>query len=71
MPGVAEADVSAATRRARVVWSPGQVLPSQWMEAVRKAGYRAMPAMDAFVARAAPGARAAARCGAGWWRASA
>lgn len=49
VPGVAEADVSAATRRARVVWSPGQVLPSQWMEAVRKAGYRAMPAMDAFV----------------------
>ncbi|BCN40250.1 cation-transporting P-type ATPase [Alicycliphilus denitrificans] len=48
VPGVAEADVSAATRRARVVWSPGQVLPSQWMEAVRRAGYRAMPAMDAF-----------------------
>lgn len=48
VPGVSEADVSAATRRARVVWDPTQALPSQWMEAVRKAGYRAMPAMDAF-----------------------
>lgn len=48
VPGVLQADVSAATRRARVVWQPGQVLPSQWMDAVRRAGYRAMPAMDAF-----------------------
>ena len=48
VPGVLQADVSAATRRARVVWQPGQVLPSQWMDAVQKAGYRAMPAMDAF-----------------------
>ncbi|WP_010460648.1 heavy metal translocating P-type ATPase [Acidovorax radicis] len=49
VPGVLQADVSAATRRARVVWQPSQVQPSQWMEAVHKAGYRAMPAMDAFV----------------------
>lgn len=48
VPGVVQADVSAATRRARVVWQPGRVVPSQWMEAVRRAGYRAMPAMDAF-----------------------
>lgn len=48
VPGVLQADVSAATRRARVVWLPSQVQPSQWIEAVRKAGYRAMPAMDAF-----------------------
>ena len=48
VPGVLQADVSAATRRARVVWQPSQVKPSQWMEAVRHAGYRAMPAMDAF-----------------------
>lgn len=48
VPGVLQADVSAATRRARVMWQPSQVQPSQWMEAVRKAGYRAMPAMDAF-----------------------
>lgn len=48
VPGVLQADVSAATRRARVVWQPGQVLPSQWMKAVQNAGYRAMPAMDVF-----------------------
>ncbi|MDP3229640.1 MAG: cation-translocating P-type ATPase [Acidovorax sp.] len=48
VPGVLQADVSAATRRARVVWHPGQVRPSAWMEAVQKAGYSAMPAMDAF-----------------------
>lgn len=48
VPGVQQAEVSAATRRARVVWHPDQVRPSQWVEAVRKAGYRALPAMDAF-----------------------
>ncbi len=48
VPGVLQADVSAAMRRARVVWQPGRVLPSQWMKAVQNAGYRAMPAMDAF-----------------------
>nr|WP_228529972.1 cation-translocating P-type ATPase [Diaphorobacter caeni] len=49
VPGVLEVDVSAATRRARVVWRPAQVLPSQWMAAVRKAGYRSLPAMDALM----------------------
>ena len=48
VPGVEGAEVSAATRRARVVWRHAQVLPSQWMEAVARAGYRAMPARDAF-----------------------
>ena len=48
VPGVLQADVSAATRRARVVWQPSEVQPSQWIGAVHKAGYRAMPAMDAF-----------------------
>ncbi len=48
VPGVERAEVSAATQRARVVWQPGQVRPSQWLEAVRKAGYRALPAMDAM-----------------------
>ena len=48
VPGVQQADVSAATRRARVVWHPAQVRPSQWIAAVHRAGYRAMPAMDAF-----------------------
>lgn len=48
VPGVLQADVSATTRRARVVWDAGQVRPSAWMDAVKKAGYSAMPAMDAF-----------------------
>ena len=48
VPGVAQADVSAATQRARVVWQPGQVQPSQWIAAVRVAGYSALPAMDAL-----------------------
>ncbi|MBO9680013.1 MAG: cation-translocating P-type ATPase [Acidovorax sp.] len=48
VPGVERADVSAATRRARVIWRPAEVLPSQWMAAVHKAGYSALPAMDAL-----------------------
>ncbi|MBY0454614.1 MAG: cation-translocating P-type ATPase [Burkholderiaceae bacterium] len=48
VPGVAQAEVSAATHRARVVWQPALVLPSQWMAAVRQAGYSALPAMDAM-----------------------
>ena len=48
VPGVAQADVSAAAQRARVVWQAGQVRPSQWMGAVMRAGYRAVPALDAF-----------------------
>lgn len=49
VPGVQGVEVSAATRRARVVWRPAQVLPSQWMEAIARAGYRALPARDAFL----------------------
>jgi len=48
VPGVMQAEVSAATQRARVVWQPNQVLPSQWVAAVGKAGYGALPAMDAL-----------------------
>lgn len=48
VPGVLQADVSAATHRARVLWQPAQVLPSTWMAAVARAGYQALPAMDAL-----------------------
>ncbi len=48
VPGVSEAHVSAGSYRARVVWQADAVLPSGWMEAVRRAGYRAVPANDAF-----------------------
>lgn len=47
VPGVRSATVSAATQRARVVWRVGQTVPSRWMDAVRRAGYHALPAMDA------------------------
>jgi P-type Cu2+ transporter len=52
MPGVQRADVSAASRRATVVWSPEAVRPSQWMGEIRRAGYRPLPANDSS-ARAA------------------
>ena len=48
VPGVQAASVSAGSRRARVLWLSDAVLPSGWMEAVRRAGYRAVPANDAF-----------------------
>ncbi|MFZ4481526.1 MAG: heavy metal translocating P-type ATPase [Rhodoferax sp.] len=48
VPGVVQAHVSAGSHRARVVWSPESVLPSAWMRAVNLAGYRAVPANDAF-----------------------
>jgi Cu2+-exporting ATPase len=46
--GVVLAEVSAGSQRARVVWAAQAVLPSGWMQAVRQAGYRAVPANDAF-----------------------
>ncbi|MCW5642191.1 MAG: cation-translocating P-type ATPase [Rhodoferax sp.] len=52
VPGVVRADVSAASRRATVAWSPDVVKPSGWMGAIRKAGYVPLPANDAS-ARAA------------------
>jgi P-type Cu2+ transporter len=48
VPGVLRAQVSAASHRARVVWDSAQVQPSVWMAAVQTAGYRAVPANDAF-----------------------
>jgi len=46
--GVHEVQVSAATCRARIVWHPAQVLPSQWMQSIVRTGYRALPAQDAL-----------------------
>lgn len=47
LPGVRKVTVNAASRRARVVWSPSQVQPSRWFAAVAEAGYRFAPAADA------------------------
>ncbi|SFQ59616.1 Cu2+-exporting ATPase [Variovorax sp. OK605] len=47
VPGVTEAQVNAASRRARVVWSPAATRPSRWFEASAGAGYPLMPAGSA------------------------
>ena len=49
VPGVQSVEVSAASQRARLRWSSSRVMPSQWLQAVRAAGYRAVPANDVFV----------------------
>jgi Cu2+-exporting ATPase len=46
VPGVLLAEVSAGSHRAQVVWVPERVKPSQWMQAIRRAGYTALPAND-------------------------
>ena len=48
VPGVRNVEVSAGSHRAKVVWESQAVSPSGWMQAVHKAGYRALPANDAF-----------------------
>ena len=48
VPGVMQATVSAGSHRARVLWSADSVQPSAWMRAVQLAGYRPVPANDAF-----------------------
>ena len=48
VPGVVRANVSAGSHRAQVVWAVDAVLPSGWMRAIEAAGYRAVPANDAF-----------------------
>ncbi|MBK6866467.1 MAG: cadmium-translocating P-type ATPase [Burkholderiales bacterium] len=47
-PGVREAEVNAASHRGRVVWEEGATVPSRWMEAVLRSGYRPLPAHDAM-----------------------
>lgn len=48
VPGVLSAQVSAGSHRAKVVWTQSEVFPSRWLAAVAGAGYRAVPANDAF-----------------------
>ncbi|CAG0995656.1 H+-transporting ATPase [Methylophilaceae bacterium] len=47
VPGVTGAEVNAATGRASVTWSDRLTRPSEWISAVNRAGYGAMPATDA------------------------
>lgn len=44
VPGVARADVSAASQRVQVQWDPQRTRASQLVDAVQAAGYRALPA---------------------------
>ena len=46
VPGVLDVQVSAASRRARVVWSAARVQPSRWFAAAAAAGYTLLPAGD-------------------------
>jgi Cu2+-exporting ATPase len=46
--GVVAAQVSAASKRASVVWSAALTRPSQWMAVPQALGYRLLPASDAF-----------------------
>lgn len=48
VPGVLQANVSAGSHRARVIWSEQAVKPSDWMQAVQAVGYKAVPANDIF-----------------------
>jgi len=52
VPGVQLAEVNAATHRAKVVWSAARVKPSEWMAAIAKAGYGALPAADTSLRQA-------------------
>jgi Cu2+-exporting ATPase len=52
VPGVRSAEVNAATHRAKVVWSQEQVLPSQWIAAIARVGYGALPAADSSLRQA-------------------
>ena len=50
LPGVEDVQVNGATATARIVWAPERGRPSQWLEALQRAGYRGLPASDQLVA---------------------
>ena len=49
LPGVLSVDLNATSGRARLIWSAESTKPSVWMRAISHAGYRALPAADAFM----------------------
>lgn len=52
LPGVQAVQVNGASATARVTWSPAASRPSQWLAALRRAGYGAVPAGDMLDAAA-------------------
>jgi len=51
VPGVLEAQVNAASRLARVVWSAAATRPARWFEAAAAAGYPLLPAGSQLAGR--------------------
>ncbi len=51
LPGVRRAEVNGPAALARVVWSPEQGRPSEWLAALKQAGYGALPAGDVLAAQ--------------------
>ena len=47
VPGVQSVQISGASHRGQIVWSPELTRPSEWMHAVERHGYKALPANDA------------------------
>jgi Cu2+-exporting ATPase len=51
LPGVASVEVNGPAALARLVWSPQHSRPSEWLAALRRAGYGALPAGDVLAAQ--------------------
>lgn len=49
--GVQSVQVNGSTATARITWEPGQCRPSDWVAALRRAGYGGLPAADALAAQ--------------------
>lgn len=47
VPGVQSVQISGASHRGQIVWSPERTRPSEWMRSVERHGYKALPANDA------------------------
>jgi Cu2+-exporting ATPase len=47
VPGVRSVQISGASHRGQIVWSPELTRPSEWMRSVERHGYKALPANDA------------------------
>ena len=52
LPGVQAVQVNGASATARLTWSPAVSRPSQWLAALQRAGYGALPAGDLIDAAA-------------------
>jgi Cu2+-exporting ATPase len=50
LSGVHSVEVNGSTATARIVWSPAQGRPSQWLQALERAGYGGLPAADQLLA---------------------